>query len=183
MAVMIKSRGGSALSRIIENLKDKLLDEACLQIDKNGYSAMTMQSISKACGVAVGTVYNYYASKDEILEAYFFRKWDKCVERIYIVSRYSQTYDAVIHCIYDQIHLFKKEHAFLFQEENVVRVIESVMYRFQGLLCRQLAQPLRKFCESDIDAEIIAEALMIWIQTGKSYADIFKNIAKLTEIR
>ena len=50
------------MSRINENLKDKLLDEACKQIDTIGYGAMTMQSISKACGVAVGTVYNYYSS-------------------------------------------------------------------------------------------------------------------------
>lgn len=169
------------MSRIIENLKEKLLDEACKQIDTNGYSAMTIQSISKACGVAVGTVYNYYASKDEILEAYFFKKWNKCVETIYIVSKYSRSYDAVVHCIYDQIKQFEREHAFLLQDETASRVIESVMYRFQGLMSRQLAQPLRKYCANEIEAEIIAEALLIWIKTGKSFENIYKNIVKLVD--
>lgn len=169
------------MSRIIENLKEKLLDEACKQIDTYGHSAMTIRSISKACGVAVGTVYNYYASKDEILEAYFFRKWNKCVEAIYFISRYSRTYDAVIHCIYDQIKLFEAEHAFLFEDESVSHVIESAMYRFQGLMSRQLAQPLRKYCASEIESEIVAEALLIWIRTGKSFEDIYKNVVKLVD--
>ena len=169
------------MSRIIENLKEKLLDEACHQIDTYGHNAMTIRSLSKACGVAVGTVYNYYASKDEILEAYFFRKWNKCVEAIYFISRYSKTYDAVIHCIYDQIKQFEADHDFLFQDEAVSHVIESAMFRFQHLMSRQLAQPLRKYCASDTEAEIVAEALMIWIRTGKNYDDIYKNVVKLVD--
>lgn len=169
------------MSRIIENLKEKILEEACRQIEANGYRLMTIQSIAKACGVAVGTVYNYYASKDEILEAYYFLKWGKCIDAIYIVSRYSRTCDAVIHCIYDQILTFEKEHAFLYADEAANRVLESVKYRFQGLTCRQLSEPLRKFCKNDIEAQIIAEALLIWIRTGKSYDDIYRNIVKLLD--
>lgn len=159
------------------------MDEACKQIDTIGYSAMTMQSISKACGVAVGTVYNYYSSKDEILAAYLAKKWNKCIDAIYIVSRYSQTYDAVIRCIYDQLKIFEADHQFLFADDDARNVMDAVLYRFQGLICRQLAQPLRKFSGSEIEAEIIAEALLIWIRTGKSFDDIYNNIVKLIEFK
>ena len=167
------------MPRIIENLKDKLLDEACKQIDTIGYSAMTMQSISKACGVAVGTVYNYYSSKDEILIAYLEEKWGKCIDTIYIVSRYSRTFDAVIQCIYDQLKLFEENYQFLLADADARNVMDAILYRFQGLVCRQLAQSLRKFVEGEIEAEIIAEALLIWIRTGKSFEDIHKNISRL----
>lgn len=178
MISTIYGGGGSALARIIENLKTKLLDEACRQIDTIGFSAMTMQSVSKACGVAVGTVYNYYPSKDHILAAYLEKKWSKCLDTIYVVSRYSYTHDAVIRCIYDQIKLLEGNHTFLLMDENARQVMDA---QFQGLLCHQLAKPLRKFTTGDIEAEIIAEALLIWIRRGKSFDDIQKNISKLIE--
>ena len=167
------------MSRIIENLRDKLLGEACKQIETMGYSTMTIQSIAKACGVAVGTVYNYYSSKDQILAAYLEHKWEKYLDTIYIVSRYSRTYDAVIKCIYDQLKSFEENHQLLLRNADVGRIIDV---QFQGLVCRQFAQALRKFTEGDIEAEIIAEALLIWIRRGKSFDDIHKNISKLIEL-
>lgn len=166
---------------MIENLKEKILEEACNQIVNNGFRSMTIQSIAKACGVAVGTVYNYYSSKDEILEAYYFLEWNKCVDAIYIVSKYSKTCDAVIHCIYDQVSMFENDHGFLYNDEAANRVLGSVKYRLQGLICRQISVPLRKFCKNDIEAEIVAEALLIWIRTGKTYEDIYRNIVKLLD--
>ena len=166
------------MARVIENLKEKLLVEACKQIETIGYRTMTMQSISKACGVAVGTVYNYYPSKEHLLNAYLEKKWDKCLDTISIVSRYSQTYDAVIRCIYDQIKLLESDHTFLLLDDMARQAMDN---QFQGLLCYQLAKPLRKYTSGDIEAEIVAEALLIWIRRGKSFDDIQRNIAKLIE--
>lgn len=71
------------MSRIIENLKEKLLDEACHQIDTNGPSAMTF---CKACGVAVGTLYNDYASNVDILEVCFSENADKAYFSSYYMA-------------------------------------------------------------------------------------------------
>lgn len=166
------------MAKIIENLKEKLMVEAYRQIETIGYSAMTMQSISKACGVAVGTVYNYYPSKDHILISYLENKWNRCLDTISVVSHYSLTYDAVIRCIYDQIKLLEADHSFLVIDEMARQVMDT---QFQEVLCYQLAKTLRKFTSGDIEAEIVAEALLIWIRRGKSFDDIQKNIAKLIE--
>ena len=40
----------------IINLESRLVEEARKQIEEVGYSAMTIRSVAKACGVGVGTV-------------------------------------------------------------------------------------------------------------------------------
>ena len=54
------------MPKIIEGLRQRLLQEAERQLTEGGYSAMTIRSVAKACGVAVGTVYNYFYSTSRI---------------------------------------------------------------------------------------------------------------------
>ena len=63
------------MPKIIENLPEKLAEEARRQITESGYSAMTIRSVAKACGVGVGTVYNYYPSKDALVAQFMLEDW------------------------------------------------------------------------------------------------------------
>ena len=45
------------MPKIIENLEDRLIQEARRQIAESGYGATTIRSVAKGCGVGVGTVY------------------------------------------------------------------------------------------------------------------------------
>ena len=44
------------MPKIIENLPQRLTEEARRQIEQSGFSAMTIRSVAKGCGVGVGTV-------------------------------------------------------------------------------------------------------------------------------
>jgi len=167
------------MPKLIENLKEKLLAEADKQLQEVGYGATTIQSIAKACGVGVGTVYNYFSSKDEIIIACAGAAWMKRIDKIRTVAQYSETYDSVIRCIYDQILIFGDEYEYIFKDETAAKSVDGAIFRYMWLLSAQLAELLRKFCRSDAEAQIIAEALLIWIRTGKSYEEVYSNIMKL----
>ena len=167
------------MPKVIENLKEKIMAEADRQMQKAGYSAMTIQSIAKACGVGVGTVYNYFSSKEEILIACVAAAWMECMETIRAVAKYSSTYETVIHCIYDQIRTFGEEHAYYFREANAASSVDGAIFRYMWFLSSQLAEPLRKYCKNDSEAQLIAEALLAWIRTGKSYEEVYGSIMKL----
>jgi len=167
------------MPKVIENLREKILTEANKQMQEVGYGTMTIQSIAKACGVGVGTVYNYFSSKDEILIACVAAAWMECMETIRAVAKYSPTYEAVIHCIYDQIRTFGEQHDYYFRDDAAASSVDGAIFRYMWFLSSQLAEPLRKYCKSDSEAQIIAEALLAWIRTGKSYEDVRNSIMKL----
>ena len=70
------------MPKIIENLESKLIQEARRQIAEIGYSAMTIRSVAKACGVGVGTVYNYFPSKEALVATHLLEDWKQCVTAV-----------------------------------------------------------------------------------------------------
>ena len=167
------------MPKVIENLREKILAEADRQMQEVGYSAMTIQSIAKACGVGVGTVYNYFSSKDEIVVSSVAEAWMECMETIQAVAKYATSYEAVIHCIYDQISTFGTQRDYIVLDTMAGNSVDGAIYRYMWYISSQLAEPLGKFCKNDSEAQIIAEALLTWIRTGKSYEEVISNIVKL----
>lgn len=172
-------KGGSIVPKLIENLKEKLMEEAKKQLMEVGYEAMMISSLAKACGVGVGTVYNYFPSKEAILHACISEDWNKNMEIIDSVSKYSPNYDAVIHCIYDQIALFYREHQYIYRDSVTSDNVYAIISRHIWILHDRIAVVLRKYCESDTEAKQIAEAIVTWMCTGKSYEEILDGAGRL----
>lgn len=60
-----------------DTLRDTLLDCARSIADTDGIEAINIRSIAGKAGVAAGTVYNYFSSKDEILLALTEEYWQQ----------------------------------------------------------------------------------------------------------
>lgn len=167
------------MPKIIENLEEKLIDEARRQIEESGYSAMTIRSVAKACGVGVGTVYNYFPSKDALLATFILADWNHCMETIGAASAASDTPAPVVRCMYDQLRDFAREHTAIFRDETAAASFGSSFSRYHALLRAQLAAPLRKFCADDFAGEFIAESLLCWTMAGKDFDTLYGMISKL----
>ena len=59
--------------------KESVLDAAEKIIVEEGMSQCSMRHISSALGVAVGTIYNYYSSREELLIDLFTISWKRTV--------------------------------------------------------------------------------------------------------
>ena len=167
------------MPKIIKNLESKLIEEAKRQIAEAGYGAVTIRSIATACGVGVGTVYNYFSSKEELLATYLLTDWNSCVTAIAAVSRYSDKPEPVVRCIYDQLVTYARRHEAVFRDEAAAADFAHASGRYHGMLRVQLAEPVRKFCDSDFAAEFIAESLLSWTMAGKEFDEIYGMIGKL----
>lgn len=167
------------MPKIIENLEARLIDEAKKQIEEAGYGAVTIRSVAKGCGVGVGTVYNYFPSKDALLATYLLRDWKTCVAAIEAVSTYSDAPANVVRCIHDQLCQYAQRHQAIFRDEAAAASFAGSFSRYHGLLRQQLAQPLRKFCDSDYASEFVAEALLTWTMAGKSFEEIYGMIGRV----
>lgn len=167
------------MPKIIQNLERKLIEEARSQIETQGYGAVTIRSVAKACGVGVGTVYNYFSSKEALLATYMLQDWNRCVDAINAVSTYSDRPEPVLRCIFDQLRAFDDRHKAVIRDEAAGAVFAASFGRYHELLRSQLASPLRKFCDSDFAARFIAEALLTWTMEGTDFEEIQGMIGKL----
>lgn len=167
------------MPKIIENLESRLVQEARRQIEESGYGAVTIRSVAKSCGVGVGTVYNYFPSKDALLASYMLADWNQCISAIHAVSTYCDQAESVAHCIYDQLQQFAQRHQAIFRDEAAVTAFAGSFSQYHSLLRSQLAQPLRKFCGGDFTSEFIAESLLTWTMAGKPFEEIYSMIQKL----
>ena len=59
--------------------KQSVLEAAEKIIVKDGMSSCSMRRIASGLGVAVGTIYNYYDSREELLIELFTISWDRTV--------------------------------------------------------------------------------------------------------
>ena len=56
----------NVVPKIINNLRSKISGAAYQLFSEKGYSAVSMKIVAEETGIAVGTLYNYYANKEEL---------------------------------------------------------------------------------------------------------------------
>ena len=167
------------MPKIIENLKDRLLAEAKQQLTEGGYEAVTIRSIANGCGVGVGTVYNYFPSKEALIATYLLEDWKDCIEAIRNTADQADTPKPVLLCIYQQLTDFSGRHQAIFRAQAAASGFAGSFSQYHDVLRTQLAAPLQKFCGSDFASQFVAESLLTWTMTGKTFDEIYQILKKL----
>ena len=139
------------MPKIIENLESKLIEEAQKQIRQSGYGALTIRSVAKGCGVGVGTVYNYYPSKEALVATFMLEDWKICMALMEARARESEDPRDLCRCIHLQLKEFSRKNEGLFRDQAAVASFSAASARYHGLLRSQLAKPLEKFCPSPLE--------------------------------
>ena len=160
------------MPKIIENLPQRLLEEARRQIAESGFAAMTIRSVAKGCGVGVGTVYNYYPSKEALVASFMLNDWKTCVAAIEDTADRSEMLEPVLYIIYEKLNLFMEQYDPIFQDASAAVSYTGSTSQYHRVLRAQLAKPIRKFCRDDFAADFIAEAMLTWTVDGKEFDEL-----------
>jgi AcrR family transcriptional regulator len=67
------------MPKVIANAKENILEAAKNMLIEQGYNTLNMRDIAKESNVGLGTVYNYFKSKKEIVREIVLIDWTKCL--------------------------------------------------------------------------------------------------------
>jgi AcrR family transcriptional regulator len=96
------------LSRIIESPEQLILNKAKEVLYKEGYHKLTMRNISKACDIALGTIYNYYPTKKELVVAMMTDYWSNYFYKIEGAINSDILFYDNLHVIFNELSTFIK---------------------------------------------------------------------------
>lgn len=123
--------------------------EVCKTLASNeGLEAINMRAVAKACNVAVGSLYNYYPTKGELLTATVQAVWEEIVAPLYTLNE-SLTFLDLIQKFYeiikqgsDQYPSFFTLHALSFSNEEKEHG-KSKMTQFFSHLSKRFLKALK----------------------------------------
>ena len=70
------------MPRIIENPQEIILEHALRILEEQGYDALNMRNIARSCGIATGTIYNYFPTKQDLLLQMMSSYWEQQYQTI-----------------------------------------------------------------------------------------------------
>ncbi|MBQ1632987.1 MAG: TetR/AcrR family transcriptional regulator, partial [Clostridia bacterium] len=168
------------MPKILDSMREQLLAAARRQVESNGYAKTTIRSIAAECGIAVGTVYNYFPSKDMLIATFVSEDWRACIAPI--ASRRFHDAQTRLRAVYDAIRTFTDSYRVLFSDDDAKNAYYAAFSQRHGQLREQLAALILPACGDEPDcaflSEFIAESLLTWTLEGRPFEDIYQLIQR-----
>ena len=124
----------------IENLQERILETAKGELLASDYNGFTIRSVAKQCGIAVGTIYNYYKSKDILAASVMLMDWNKALSAMRHGSATSVTITEGFHVIYKEIINFDSLYSGVWSQITFTGEFASEYSKRHKLLLSQLAE-------------------------------------------
>lgn len=165
------------MPKIIENLREQIISEAKKQLCEMGYKRTTVRSVAQGCGIAVGTVYNYFKSKDMLIASFILQDWNECIKAI--SSHDKKDRRAYLEFIYISLSDFSKAHESLFSDKEALKTFNTVFSERHRMLRCQLSELICPISPDAFTAEFVAEALLCWTMAGRSFEEIYNLLPEI----
>lgn len=96
------------MSRVIDNPKKLIFDSAKKIIQEEGYSSLSIRKIAKISNIAVGTVYNYYPNKKDIVMEMMSEYWEEYFCVLDEILQSQSSFYGKLEMILDNLSVFIK---------------------------------------------------------------------------
>ena len=169
------------MPKILDSMREQLLAAARRQVESNGYAKTTIRSIAAECGIAVGTVYNYFPSKDMLIATVLSEDWRASINAI--AAHETDDSKTRLKRIYDALLGFSGRYQAIFSDADAEKTYHRTFGTRHRQLREQLAALILPACGDEPDcaflSEFIAESLLTWTLEGRPFEDIYQLIQRM----
>lgn len=95
------------MNRNCEERKKEIIKTGGDVLGKRGYSAFNMREIAKCCGISVGTLYNCFGDRDELIRAIIDDAWAHEIDRARAIIANTRCSIEKARVLYDSILTFE----------------------------------------------------------------------------
>lgn len=99
------------MPKLLADVRPAALRETRAQLLRDGAAALTMRSVASACGIAVGTLYNYFPSKDMLLAAAILEDWLAALHGMQAACEAAPDLSAGLQAVYTGVCGFAAQYA------------------------------------------------------------------------
>ena len=171
------------LPKILDQPKEKMTEAAREILLNEGYQALTIRRIASVCNTGVGTVYNYFSSKDSIAAAVMLRDWKSITDELVRSLDHLNGIDG-IEAIFMTVRKFSLIYSKVWAEyDDKGRLFEMP---YHGMIVSEIMSYADRFIDEDVKKEdpflerFISETVLRFAADQKSdFSDIRKIINKL----
>ncbi len=170
------------MPKIIDHLEEQIREAAKDQVLNLGYDKTTIRSVAKKCGIGVGTVYNYFSSKEELVASFMIEDWHTALGSMKALS--TQDPEAFLRGIHLSLLSFINAYRPLFSQAGAYPS-GSVFAERHRQLCDVLGGIILPLCSktSEPDPEylsvFLAEALLSRTMRGDDFEQIYGVLKRL----
>ena len=178
------------MPKIIENVKEKALEEARkILLLEEGYEGLTIRAIAAKLGVATGTIYNYFPSKDYLTASVMLKDWQSLMGALkrQQPAKGEEAAEA-LRPLYEAIQTFSKEYRTVWQQAISHPAVHQEQHQWHQPLVNQMKVIIEqnlgeKVLTMPFLSDFLAESILKFASDGNTEFDTLKPIInKLTGV-
>ena len=131
----------------IAALREAMLRVSREMLLRDGYDGLTIRAVAKACGVAVGTVYNYFPSKDMLAASIMLEDWSAALVRMASCAAAAESALEGLRAVFETIRAFATRYAGAWAQYSARYNAEPVIRARHRQLIEQLEAVIRPLAE------------------------------------
>ena len=176
------------MPKILENIKERAITEARREMLSEGYTAMTVRRVASRLGIGIGTIYNYFPSKEYLAASVMLEDWQA---RMAAFAQEAAGKDAeeTVRRLYLLVQSFSAVYVLAWSQYGTSESAGAMRRRYHTALVEQLSRyieaalPEEKKVREPWLAGYLAETVLHFASDGESgYEKIRPAVEQLTKI-
>lgn len=151
------------MPKLIPEAERSILAAAREQLFEKGYTDLAIREVASQCGIAVGTIYNYFPGKEMLVAAIMAEDWRKAMAKVRDSFLHTKSIMDGVMILYDAIKAYAKLYAPTWSQYGTVPIGFGERHlMLRGQLSSLLYELVGRFgCEEDLAlCPLLAETVL-----------------------